>query len=174
MLSIEKLEAAQELCQLLMWDNLPLAKRCFGSFKASVSNEDDGFDLAEPLRTALRPVLCYRDWNELDVLLDDLQEQITRRCLPIRFDAPSEYEDEDEDEDKEERFNCENPDEFLAQINDVMTEYGFNLWCWETESSAYCVLITRNEDRESIYHLAYQLGFFEDSGAELRCCDVVG
>ena len=79
MLAIEKLDAANELFYLLLWDNPALAQQCFAAFKATVDEDVDDItewlELSEPLRTALRPVLLYREWDELDVMLDDLQEQ---------------------------------------------------------------------------------------------------
>ena len=178
MLSIEKLDAANELCHLLLWDNPALAQQCFAAFKATVDEDVDDLtewlELSEPLRTALRPVLVYREWDELDVMLDDLQEQVRRRRLAIRFYAVDNSDDEEDDEDDESIYSFDDTDEFFAQVNDVLIEDGFNLWSWETESGALCVFIAPASDRETIYHLAYTLGFHDDSGAALRCCDVVG
>jgi hypothetical protein len=175
MLPFEKLDAAHELCHVLMWDNPTLANQFFAAFKATVDDDvSECFALSEPLRTALRSVLVYREWDELDLMLDDLQEQVRRRRLAIRFNEPT-TNDEEEDEDEDESvFNFEDTDEFFAQVNDVLIEDGFNLWSWETESGALCVFIAPASDRETIYHLAYTLGFHDDSGAALRCCDVVG
>jgi hypothetical protein len=86
MLPFEKLDAAHELCHVLMWDNPTLAKQFFAAFKATVDDDvSECFALSEPLRTALRSVLVYREWDELDLMLDDLQEQVRRRRLAIRF-----------------------------------------------------------------------------------------
>ncbi len=180
MLAIEKLDAANELFYLLLWDNPALAQQCFAAFKATVDEDVDDVtewpELSEPLRTALRPVLLYREWDELDVMLDDLQEQVRRRRLAIRFyatDSNNDIEQDDEDDD-EPAYSFDDTDEFFAQVNDVLIEDGFNLWSWETESGALCVFIAQAQDRETIYHLAYMLGFHDDSGAAMRCCDVVG
>lgn len=175
----ERLESAQQLCELLLWDSPALAHKCIATFKASINEDDSEYiALSEPLRTALRPILSYREWDELDAMLDDLQRLAKMRRLPIMLVADEDEDSfnnavEDEDED-ESRFDFEDTDVFFAQVNDVLVEEGFNLWSWETESGAMCVFIAQAQDRETIYQLAYNLGFTDDSGAAMRCCDTVG
>ena len=172
---IEQFEAAQQLCELLLWDSPVLAQKCFANFQQSIEANDDCFDLAEALRKALRPILSYRDWDELDAMLDDLQRLAKMRRLPIVLVTDNEDSTQNlDDEDDEPRFNPEDSDEFLAQVNDALVEDGYNLWSWETDSGVFCVFTAQVQDKETIYHLAYSLGFTDDSGVAMRCCDVVG
>ena len=172
---IEQVEAAQQLCELLLWDSPVLAQKCFANFQQSIEANDDCFDLAEALRKALRPILSYRDWDELDAMLDDLQRLANMRRLPIVLVTDDEDGTQNiDEEDDEPRFNTEDSDEFLAQVNDALVEDGYNLWSWETDSGVFCVFIAQAQDKETIYHLAYSLGFTDDSGVAMRCCDVVG
>ncbi len=150
MLNSEQLDAAKRLCYLLMWDNSNEAEKAYQAFLENIKHDEDHVDA---LRTALYPVIAHTDWNELDMMFDDLQAIAKAKNIPFTLNQ------DDEDLD----FNSEDPfSDFFEPIDDMLSEHGYNLWSWETGCASFCTFIAKSDDYEGITEIAELLELTED------------
>ena len=157
MLSSEQLDAAKKLCYLLIWDNSSEAEKAYQAFLESIKYDGDYVD---SLRTALYPVIAHTDWNELDMMFDDLQAIAKTRNIPFTLNQ------DDQDLD----FNSEDPfSDFFEPIDDMLSNHGYSLWSWETGCASFCSFIARSEDCNEILEIAEILELTEENFCQLLC-----
>jgi len=160
MLNSEQLDAAKRLCYLLMWDNSNEAEKAYQAFLENIKHDEDHVDA---LRTALYPVIAHTDWNELDMMFDDLQAIAKAKNIPFTLNQ------DDEDLD----FNSEDPfSDFFEPIDDMLSEHGYNLWSWETGCASFCTFIAKSDDYEGITEIAEILELTEENFCQLMCVSV--
>jgi len=156
----EQLAAAKQFCHFLAWDNPQLAEQCFAAFEVSLAQDEPSFDLFDHLRMSVEPVCSFVDWNELDIMQEQLQSILHAHKIPVQLDSKP--------------LNLKSSEKFFTGIQEMLCEHELELWIWDTGMSMYCSFITRREDDYQIDQAARKLGFHQGphvmNGIAGYCC----
>lgn len=146
-------DAVRQLLECLIWDQ-PLRVE---SAMADVMTTESS-SLPQALRHALGDLAPSAEWHQLEFLLEDVKAMAQQRGIL------TDLEDADAD-----NFDLDEPEEFLARLQQRVLDYGYDVWGWENGEETLCVLLARTDDRETLQRLVRVLGLTEANDAALRC-----
>jgi len=143
----EQRKAIKKLCRLFVWHDKTLADQCYKNIIKQINDAEYGLDdvsVNDAFYANIKTLLTAES-DELDLLLKDLQAQITQYQLPIQL---SNYVRQDITDEQ---------DEFFPVIESVLNEHGFAICTLSVDAPIYCVCLVRQKDCETIIELAAEV-----------------
>lgn len=143
----EQRKVVKKLCRLFIWQDKTLADKCCKSIIKQINDAEYGLDdvsINEAFYVNVETFLTA-EFNELDLLLNDLQAQISQYQLPIQL---KDYVRQDISDEQ---------DEFFPVIESILNEHGFTICTLSVDAPIYCVCLVRQKDCEAIIELAEEL-----------------
>lgn len=141
---MDKIELGARFIQLVSWGDAALAEICVHRFKENFKLDDTNIQTA--LQNSLSELESHRDWNELELVLEDWKSIATKYQIPGRINTCT-----------KEEFDFEDAEDFYNKAENMLNDEGYRTWIWETGGAEYRTFITRSRDEEIIKHIKNSL-----------------